>query len=108
MERFLPYMRQILDMVKKTQPDADIYILSLVPVGRLTPDNISYNPENVTVYNQALKALSREYGTEYLDMFRLLSDPEGYYQPQYDAGDGIHIQALQYGVLKDFLKCHTK
>jgi|GEM_PF-988869 len=106
-EEFKEPMRKILDIVKETQPDAALYILSVAPVGRFTPMNIIYNPDNVTLYSQALKDLAREYDAEYLDLFRLMSDSEGYLLSTFDAGDGIHFIGSQYAVIEDFLKCHT-
>ena len=100
-------MRKILDIVCETQPDATIYILSVAPVGRYTRMNIIYNPDNVILYSQALKDLAREYDAEYLDLFRLMSDSEGYLLSNFDAGDGIHFIGSEYAVIKDFLKCRT-
>ena len=100
-------MRELLDIVTETQPNATIYLISLAPVGRETPLNKAYNPENTTLYSQAIKDLSREYDTEYLDVFRLLADNEGYFLDIYGAGDGIHIKPKQYPVIEDFLRCHT-
>ena len=106
-DEFLKPMRELLDIVRETQPNATIYLISLAPVGHETPMNITYNLPNVTLFTQAVKDLSREYGTEYLDVFRLLSDNEGYFLDVYNSGDGIHIKAKQYPVVEDFLRCHT-
>ena len=100
-------MRQILDMVREYQPGATLYILSVAPVGRYTPMNIIYNPENVILYSQALKDLAREYDAEYLDLFRFMSDSEGYLLSSIDAGDGIHFIGSSYEIIKNYLKCHT-
>ena len=105
-EQFMTPMRQILDLVRELQPDAKIYILSLTPVGRSTPNLILYNRDTTIFYSQMLKDLSREYGTEYLDVFRVLSDSEGYFKEGY-SGDGIHIQPKYYHVLVDYLRTHT-
>ena len=105
-ERFMTPMRKILDLVRELQPDATIYIISLTPVGRATPNLILYNRENTIFYSQMLKDLSREYGTEYLDVFRLLCDSEGYFKEGY-SGDGIHLQAKYYPLFADFLRTHT-
>jgi len=106
-EKFLTPMRELLDLIRETQPDATIYLLSLAPVGRETPMNTSYNPENVMYYCQMLKSLSREYDTEYLDIFRLMADGEGYIRDEFNDGDGIHIKAKQYPVLEEYIRCHT-
>lgn len=105
-ETFLASMRELLDLVKEQQPKAKVYLLSLAPVGRETPNNLCYNLDNVILYSQAVKLLSREYGAEYLDVFRLMADGEGYLLGEYDAGDGIHIQAARYENILEFLRCH--
>ena len=69
--------------------------------------NIAYNPANTALYSQAIKDLAREYGTEYLDVFRPLADSEGYFLDVYNAGDGIHIKPKEYPVIEDFLRCNT-
>ena len=106
-QKFMVPMRQILDLVKTYQPDARIYLVSVAPVGRETKNNLLYNPENVIYYSQMIKDLSREYGTEYLDIFRYLADDDGYLPAEIDAGDGIHFKAKRYDVIKNFFLCHT-
>ena len=91
----------------ETQPEATVYLISLAPVGRATPLNIAYNPENTSLYSQALKTLSREYSAEYLDIFRMMADAEGYFKDYFNAGDGIHIHPSGYQDLENFIKCHT-
>lgn len=106
-EKFMSPMRTILDLVKETQPDATIYLLSLVPVGRNTPMNELYNPDSTIFYSQLVKALSREYSTEYIDLFRMMCDKAGYYLDSFNSGDGIHIQPARYPEIVEYLKCHT-
>ena len=106
-EKFMTPMRTILDLVKETQPDAKIYLLSLVPVGRSTPMNELYNPDSTIFYSQLVKALSREYDTEYIDLFRMMCDETGYYLDSFNSGDGIHIQPDRYPEIVEYLKRHT-
>ena len=106
-DEFIGPMRQLLELVKASQPDARIYLVSVAPVGRETKNNLLYNPENVIYYSQMIKDLSREYGTEYLDIFRCLADDDGYLREEINAGDGIHFKAKRYDVVKDFFKCNT-
>ncbi len=106
-ENFRTAMIGILNTVRETQPQADICLLSLLPVGRSTPDPLRYNRENVILYSQVLKSLSREYDTEYLDLFRPMADEEGYLDERCDSGDGIHLRVDQYEKLKEFFLTHT-
>ena len=106
-EEFKAPMRQILDLVRETQPDAKVYLISLAPVGRNASYKVIYNPEVTTLYSQAVKDLSREYDAEYIDFYRLLSDSEGYMYDEYSVNDGIHIVPKAYSMLEEFLKTHT-
>ena len=106
-EEYKKPMRKLLDIVTETQPNATVYLISVAPVGHETPMNKAYNLRHVTLYCQAIKDLSREYGTEYLDVFRLLADNEGYFLDVYNAGDGIHIKPKQYPVIENYLRCNT-
>ncbi len=106
-ENFRTAMSDILDVVKETQPQADICLLSLLPVGRSTPDPLRYNRENAVLYSQVLKSLSREYDTEYLDLFRLMADEDGYLLEECDSGDGIHLRIGRYEALREFFLTHT-
>ena len=106
-ESFMKPMRQILELVQETQPDATIYLLSLVPVGRYTPMNELYNPTSTVFYSQLVKTLSREYGTEYIDLFRIMCDDAGYYLDRFNSGDGIHINSDRYPEIVEYLKRHT-
>jgi hypothetical protein len=107
LERFTTPMKTILDMVTETQPNAQIYLLSLAPIGRYTPNDLWYTMDNVLLFTHTVKAFSREYNTEYLDVFRLMCDESGYFMDEFNAGDGIHIDAHHYEQIKEFLKCHT-
>lgn len=106
-EKFMTPMRAILDLVKETQPGAKIYLLSLVPVGRYTPMNELYNPDSTVFYSQLVKTLSREYDTEYIDLFRMMCDKAGYFLNSFNSGDGIHIQSDRYPEIVEYLKRHT-
>ena len=106
-ERFMNPMRTILDLVKGTQPGAKTYLLSLVPVGRYTPMNELYNPDSTVFYSQLVKTLSREYDTEYIDLFRMMCDKAGYFLNSFNSGDGIHIQSDRYPEIVEYLKRHT-
>ncbi|MBR6115296.1 MAG: S-layer homology domain-containing protein [Oscillospiraceae bacterium] len=100
-------MRQLMSIVRETQPDATVYIVSLAPVGRETKNNFWFNPDNVILYSQVLKDISREFDAEYIDVFRFMCDEQGYMLDEFNAGDGIHLKGTMYSVLADYLKTHT-
>ena len=101
-------MRKILDMIKEMQPDAKLYLISLAPVGHAAPYVVIYNPRVTMLYSQAVKDLSREYGAEYIDLYRPLSGADGYMYDEYSVNDGIHITPETYSsLLEDYFRTHT-
>ena len=100
-------MRKILDIVKQTQPSAKLYLISLAPVGHAAPYPVIYNPEVTMLYSQAVKDLSREYGAEYIDLYRFLSEDDGYMIEEYCVNDGIHIVPKAYSILEEYFRTHT-
>ena len=54
-DEFILPMRQILELVKTSQPQARIFLVSVAPVGRETKNNLLYNPENVIMLYPVLK-----------------------------------------------------
>lgn len=106
-EEFKRPMREILRLVKNAQPQATIYLISLAPVGKYKSYPTVYSPENITLYCQALKDLSREFDTEYIDLFRFMADVDGYMLDEFNSGDSLHFKTSEYPRIEEFLKCHT-
>lgn len=106
-ENFKTPMRRIIEIVREAQPQAVIYLLSLAPVGRDMYAPEIFNPENITLYCQALKDLSREFDTEYIDIFRFMADVDGYMSDEFNCGDDLHFKSSEYPRIEEFLKCHT-
>ena len=60
------------------------------------------------LYSQAVKDLSREYGAEYIDLYRPLSGADGYMYDEYSVNDGIHITPETYSsMLEEYFMTHT-
>jgi len=103
-------MTELVQLVRQTQPNARIYLLSVPPVTQALSereDNVSFTRENVIAFNQTLKTLAGEQGVRYLDIFSLLADSQGYLPEDAATYDGIHILAAQYSIIKGYLRTHT-
>lgn len=106
---FAEAFTQLIDDVRLRQPDAIIYIESLVPVN---PDKcqVSKSPTYITndkiaVYNDILKQVSAEKGAVYLDLAGELGDNG--VLPAEATVDGIHLVKSYYVKWFDYLKTHT-
>ena len=90
----------------KLQPDADIYLMSLPPVGRYVSSYADlYTLKRVTLYNETIYGVTRDTGCYYLDIYSALADEEGYL-PSDASRDGIHFGKAYYIKWLEYLKTH--
>ncbi len=98
---------QLIDMLKYYQPNAVIYVESIINVtkSKSNESNI-FNNENISNRNAALKVVAEKEHVAYLDLNSALTDEEGYL-PDYYASDGIHMMQKYMYLWVDFLKTHA-
>lgn len=82
---------KVIDEVRARQPDAEIYVQSLLPVSAEASQKNQNNVNNdrIREYNQLLQELAQEKGVIYLDVASALQDSEGNL-PAEASADGIH------------------
>jgi lysophospholipase L1-like esterase len=96
----------MLDSIRDSQPDADIYIMSLTPVSYdKSSTSDLFNMTRISAYNKALRELAEEKGCFYLDICSALAGPDGYL-PADVTSDGVHFSAAQYAVWAEYLRTH--
>lgn len=110
-QSFYNSMSNIVALVRKTQPGAVIYIISLTPVSqKCSESSRSFNRDNVLDFNSVLKQVCRDKNTYYLNVFDLLCDSNGFLpQGAHDLSnwDGIHLITSEYSTIKTYLLSHT-
>ena len=105
---FYSAMLDLIDIVEQTQPDAEIYLISITPVTcECSDSSVNFNRRNVLRFNEALQQVSRETGAYYLDAFGAYCDEEGYMPAECVLSDGIHILADCYSVMRELIMTHT-
>ena len=98
---------QLIDMLKYYQPNAVIYVESVINVTRAKDQESSiFNNENINNRNAALKIVAEKEHVAYLDLNSALADEEGYL-PDYFTSDGIHLMQKYMYSWVDFLKDHA-
>lgn len=102
---FIGYMTNLIDIVKATQPNADIYLLSVTPVTRDRVDPV-YAPDNIVAFNDALQQLSLDEDCYYLDLFGQFIDDEGYADETY-MYDSVHFNHDGNRAIQSYLMTHT-
>lgn len=95
---FIGLYGDMLDTIIEAQPDADIYILSILPVTKSKSDSSTvFNMTRVNMYNEALHKLAEEKQCYYMDVCSALQGEDGYL-PSSWSGDGVHLHAQYYAV----------
>ena len=102
---FIARYGKLLDDIKALQPDALIYVQSILPV---TPGNI-YNLDNdhIDAFNAALLELSREKGVYFVNVAEALKNEKGELPEEASPTDGMHFGPEYYTKWFEYLKTHT-
>ena len=105
-DTFIGMYAEMLDAISAGEPNADIYIISLLPVTKSKSNSSSvFNMTRVNAYNEALRELAQEKGCYYLDVCSAYLDSEGYLSDDWDA-DGVHLLPDYYSVWEDYMRTH--
>ena len=98
---------KIIDKIREINPDAKIYIQSIIPVSKWKDSNdTTYTIYNVDRLNTQLRALADEKEVHYVDVAEGLMDEEGYL-PYEATLDGVHLVPEYCVKWLDYLKSHT-
>lgn len=96
---------EVIDSVRERQPDATVYIQSILPVSaEVSAENIDCtNNEQILKFNEMLKELAEEKDAVYLDVASVMTDENGNL-PDEAATDGIHPGIEYYKKWAEYLK----
>lgn len=90
-ETFVDQYVELVTEVQKAQPDAEIYIQSILPVSyKAAETNEVFTNENIDSFNEYVKRVADTTGTKYLDINEYFKDASGSL-PEDAAADGIHF-----------------
>lgn len=94
----------MIDSIRAAEPDADIYILSILPVTRnKSASSTVFNMTRINTYNQALYQLAGEKQCYYMDVCSAFQDSDGYL-PYAWSSDGVHLYARYYSVWENCMR----
>ena len=82
---------KVIDGVRQRQPNATIYIQSILPVSKAASQKNQNQVNNTRInqYNAMLKDLAKKKGVVYLDVASVMKDSQGN-SPDDAAPDGVH------------------
>ena len=103
---FIKQYKKVINSIKKMQPDAEIYIQSVIYVSKSRSETEKYeNNKNIIKRNKAIKKMADELGCYYLNLNEVFSDNEGNLV-EGAATDGIHLTKEYCHIWKKFLLKH--
>lgn len=98
--------QRLIDLVRQSSPDADIYVLAVLPVTQRKASGGTFTLSRITAYNEMLLELCGEQECYYVDLYECFAGDDGYL-PSSASTDGVHLEEEQYTILADYLKTHT-
>lgn len=103
---FIKKYGEVIDAIRKSAPQAQIYVQSLLPVSkeRSLRDKI-YNNANIAAYNALIQQMAAEKNLYYLDVAQCVADQEGNLAADAST-DGIHLHKAYCDLWFDYLKRH--
>lgn len=106
-ERFEKAYREAVAHIQELQPDAVIYIQSILKVTEERSNRGDYiTNEGIIDRNAAIREIADGQKIFYLDVNEAVCDESGCLNPEY-SGDGVHITAKYIYVWKDYLMNHA-
>ena len=104
---FIQKYGEVVDKVKELQPDAKIYVQSILPVTKAKSDGDAiYNNTKISRYNELIEQMCREKGVTYLHVADAVGLDNGAL-PAGSATDGVHLNREYCYKWLDYLKTHT-
>lgn len=90
-ENFVEKYEELIEGIKAAQPNAAIYVQSILPVSASAVNNDAvFTNENINAFNAYVEQAANETGVNYLDINGYFKDNSGML-PEDAAADGIHF-----------------
>lgn len=106
-ELFAGWLKEMVDMIKETQPKAIIYLMGNLHLSKkVNNPKTTYNNINVNDKNVSMALLADGVTTFYLDPNSIFTDKNGYLKSDLTS-DGCHVYGYCYKDWVDFIKEHA-
>lgn len=106
-DTFISKYQQVITHIKECNPDAVIYITSILPVAEFVKNNKDYlNNDKINLFNSLLTKLALDNEVYYLDIASVIIDENGAL-PSDAAPDGIHLSKPIVMKCLDYMRTHA-
>lgn len=104
-ENFSAHYAEMLTRLRELQPDAVIYVQSILHTTQETSDTTDFRNDTINAFNAALCALCDNEQVFYLDVNPAFDDGNGALRADWSS-DGVHVRAAYYTLWRDVLYQH--
>lgn len=101
-DNFALQYAEMLDRLRRLQPDATIYLQSILHTTQQTSDTTGFCNDEINAFNAAIAALADNERVFYLDINPVFDDETGALRTEW-SGDGVHVRAAYYPLWRDLL-----
>ena len=106
-DSFITSYRGIIERIRATMPEAEIYIMAITPVTKAKSDQGVFTMKRIGEFNDALYLLAKETDCWYLDTCGGLCDATGYLPAQYAGWDASpHLEVAGYKAWAEVIRTH--
>lgn len=97
---------EYVNSLEREIPGADIYIMSIPPIGKAYEERTVGQILNSTIdgFNDRLQKMANENGWHFLNFHPLLHSSDGYLDY---TNDGLHVRPENYDIIIDYILTHT-
>ena len=111
-ETFIQEYGKFIDKIKAAQPDANIYVQSILPISRKISDsdtqaNKNLSKQRIGLFNEAIEKMCGEKGVHYVPVEKAVQDADGFL-PEEATTDGIHLNKTYCMKWQDYLRNNTR
>lgn len=106
-EQFKEYYTKLIVAIKEASPDTKIIVNSIFPVSKKYEKKTQgISMGKIKDANGWLVEIAEAQGVRYLDSISALTSSKGYLKPEYDSGDGLHMNAEGYAAFMSYVRTH--
>ncbi len=104
-DQFIDQYGVLIDHIKASQPQAQIFVQSIFPVTRATHERNLYlvNNDNIRLFNDRIQQMAEQKEIHYLDVYQALVNTEGFL-PDDASTDGVHLSKSYNQIWINYLK----
>lgn len=104
---FIQKYGEIINQIKKINPEAIIYVQSILPVSQKVSSSHSYlKNSKISEYNLLIQQMAKEKEIYYINSSESVASSDGYL-PEEASFDGIHLKKDYCDKWLEYLKTHT-